>query len=131
GLAIIGWLVWWQKVTNLAPASLESLVGRPQFVNLNDLDRLAKSLAQSLQGGQVIALQGDLGAGKTTLAQGIIKHLGVTKKVTSPTYTIERQYTTQHGQTIYHHDWYRLTEGEELDYLDLQGKIADTSAIIL
>jgi tRNA threonylcarbamoyladenosine biosynthesis protein TsaE len=62
----------------------------------------------------VVALSGDLGAGKTTLAQAICRGLGVTDDVTSPTYAIVHEYGARGGQVVHHLDLYRLEDPREL-----------------
>jgi tRNA threonylcarbamoyladenosine biosynthesis protein TsaE len=69
---------------------------------------LGERLGACLRGGQVIALQGDLGAGKTTLTQGIAAGLGITDPVTSPTFTLINEYGSPSGLTLIHVDGYRL-----------------------
>ena len=85
-----------------------------------------RELAQRLKPGDVLALIGDLGTGKTTLTRYIAEGLGVTEQVTSPTFTIVREYTS--GRLpLYHFDVYRLSGGEELfetgaeEYFDAGG----------
>lgn len=70
-------------------------------------------LAESLEPGDIIALTGDLGAGKTTLSKAIALGLGVTETITSPTFTIVCEYDT--GRLpLYHFDVYRIHDSEEL-----------------
>lgn len=72
----------------------------------------AKTLAQKLDKGTVITLEGDLGAGKTTFTKGLAQGLGVTRTVNSPTFTIIKEYTD--GKLpLYHMDVYRLEESDE------------------
>lgn len=72
-----------------------------------------RQLAAEARPGQVIALVGDLGAGKTTLTQYIAEGLGVTERVTSPTFTIVHEYLS--GRLpLYHFDVYRLEDPEEM-----------------
>jgi tRNA threonylcarbamoyladenosine biosynthesis protein TsaE len=70
-----------------------------------------------LVGGEIIALQGDLGAGKTTLTQGIAAGLGITSRVTSPTFIIQRTYDVPNGKgsvkSFYHVDLYRLIQADD------------------
>ena len=74
---------------------------------------LGKRLAEHLRAGDVILLEGELGAGKSELARGIAKGLGVTETVTSPSFTILNVYES--GRVpLYHFDWYRLESAEEL-----------------
>ncbi|MDR0710598.1 MAG: tRNA (adenosine(37)-N6)-threonylcarbamoyltransferase complex ATPase subunit type 1 TsaE [Spirochaetaceae bacterium] len=77
--------------------------------------KLGEKLAPFLKGGTVIALKGTLGAGKTCLAGGIARGLGVTETVTSPTYTIISEY--EGLLPFYHIDAYRLSGDEEFDSL--------------
>lgn len=80
--------------------------------SLDELDVLAKEIADHLQGGDVLALSGDLGAGKTAFTQSLAKALGVKLTVTSPTFILLRQYPTTKDFTLYHSDWYRLEKSE-------------------
>ena len=73
----------------------------------------AASLAERLQPGMVIALQGDLGAGKTTFMQGLGAALGVKRPVTSPTFTLSVEYPTPRFKLV-HMDLYRLTGPDDL-----------------
>ena len=68
----------------------------------------AEHFAKKLEGGDVVLLSGELGAGKTTFTKGIAHALGVKEQVTSPTFTIIKEYT---GETLrlYHMDMYRLS----------------------
>ena len=80
--------------------------------NLQDLAHFAKALTARLQAGDLILLNGDLGAGKTTLSQMIGKQLGVKRNINSPTFNIIKSYK---GTTLkFHHmDCYRLEDSEE------------------
>jgi tRNA threonylcarbamoyladenosine biosynthesis protein TsaE len=74
---------------------------------------LGEKLAERLQAGDVVTLEGELGAGKSELARGIARGLGVTETVTSPSFTILNVYES--GRLpLYHFDWYRLESEEEL-----------------
>lgn len=80
-----------------------------------DTEALGAALAPSLAPGLVVWLQGDLGAGKTTLVRGVLRALGHAGKVKSPTYTLIEPYTVSR-LNLYHFDFYRFTSSEE--YLD-------------
>lgn len=69
---------------------------------------LARQVAQTLVGPAVIALYGDLGAGKTLFAQAFAQALGVTEPVTSPTFTLINEYDLPDGGSLFHVDVYRL-----------------------
>lgn len=69
-----------------------------------------QQLAKKLQPPVVIELVGDVGAGKTTLVRGIAAGLNITEPVTSPSFTISRQYAAPDGKTLIHYDFYRLPE---------------------
>lgn len=78
--------------------------------------QLGADLIAACESGGVIALRGDLGAGKTTLVRGALESLGVTSGVRSPTYTLIEYYEFT-PLCIAHFDLYRLADGEELEYL--------------
>lgn len=84
-----------------------------RFVTKNEEEtrQLGIRLAELLQPGDVLALEGDLGAGKTTFAQGIARGLGIEETVDSPTFTIIKEY--QGKLPFYHMDVYRLESPDE------------------
>ena len=95
----------------------------------SDTERLGRELAARLSAGSVVAFTGDLGAGKTAFTRGLAAGLGVTDRVTSPTFTIVNEYGG--GRLpLFHFDLYRLTSPEELydigweDYLRRDGVCA-------
>lgn len=79
--------------------------------NAEDTIDFAERIGLLLEAGDVITLEGDLGAGKTTFTKGIAKGLGITKTVNSPTFTIIKEY--QGNLPLYHMDVYRLKDSEE------------------
>ena len=81
--------------------------------NLIKTDKLAKKFARLLCGGEIILLNGDLGAGKTTFVKSVLKYLGVKDNVTSPTFTIMKSYTGKRFN-IYHLDVYRFESSQEI-----------------
>lgn len=79
--------------------------------NAEDTQAFAKRLSSFLQPGDVITLEGDLGAGKTTFTKGLAVGLGIGRTVNSPTFTIIKEY---HGKMpLYHMDVYRLEDSDE------------------
>jgi tRNA threonylcarbamoyladenosine biosynthesis protein TsaE len=69
---------------------------------------VAAAIARTLLPGDVLLLDGDLGAGKTTFTQGLARAMGVADPVTSPTFTLVRSYPTSFGVELIHADVYRL-----------------------
>jgi tRNA threonylcarbamoyladenosine biosynthesis protein TsaE len=81
--------------------------------NAAETRALGERLAEQLKAGDVILLEGELGAGKSELARGVAKGLGVQETVTSPSFTILNVYES--GRIpLYHFDWYRLESADEL-----------------
>ncbi len=95
-------------------ASLELLLGDEAATA-----RLARALAASQPAHAVVHLQGDLGAGKSTLARAWLRALGVTGAVRSPTYTLVERYPLAAGGEALHLDLYRIAAPGELEYLGL------------
>ncbi|MBQ7341393.1 MAG: tRNA (adenosine(37)-N6)-threonylcarbamoyltransferase complex ATPase subunit type 1 TsaE [Oscillospiraceae bacterium] len=91
-----------------------------------ETERVGIALAEKLSAGDVIAYEGDLGAGKTAFTRGIARGLGITDPVTSPTYTIVNEYLSG-KYPLFHFDMYRLHSAEDLfdigweDYLERGG----------
>ena len=84
--------------------------------SLNELDKVAEAVIDSLNGRTVVAFDAPMGAGKTTLISRIAAHLGAEDSVTSPTFAIVNQYEGKE-RTIYHFDMYRIERVEEaLDF---------------
>lgn len=90
---------------------------------------IGEMLGKTLHGGEVIAYLGDLGAGKTAFTRGLARGLGISMRVTSPTYTIVNEYLG--GRVpLFHFDMYRLDSEDDLfdigweDYLSRKGVCA-------
>lgn len=67
-------------------------------------------IGRALRGGEILALEGDVGAGKTSFVKGLARGLAITAVIQSPTFTINRVYEGRDGLTLYHYDFYRLDE---------------------
>ena len=92
---------------------------------------LGRALAGVLRAGDLLVLTGDLGAGKTTLTQGLGEGLGVRGPVTSPTFVISRVHPSLvGGPALVHVDAYRLGSALELDDLDLDTDLADAVVVV-
>lgn len=77
--------------------------------NAEETKNLGKNFGAGLKGGEVLALSGDLGAGKTTFVQGLAEGLGITDRVMSPTFLLMREHSLpKFGGKLYHIDLYRL-----------------------
>lgn len=84
-----------------------------------DTDLLGQWLAATRPAQAVVQLRGDLGAGKSTLARALLRALGVTGAIRSPTYTLIERYPLADGHEAWHLDLYRIGQAEELDFLGL------------
>jgi len=81
---------------------------------------LARTLADTQPAPAMVYLQGDLGAGKSTLARAWLRALGVSGPIPSPTYTLVERYEVKDGE-ILHLDLYRIADAAELEFLGLDG----------
>lgn len=95
---------------------------------------VGKRLAANLTKGGVVCLFGDLGSGKTTLAQGIAMGLGVKGRISSPTFVVVRQYpffVEQEIRSFWHIDLYRLEDKEQMEAIGMRDILADAKSVIL
>jgi tRNA threonylcarbamoyl adenosine modification protein YjeE len=97
--------------------------------DLEATKRLGARIAAVLKCGDAVALQGELGAGKTTLARAILTGLGVEESVPSPTFTLVQTYATP-ALKISHYDLYRLKNAREMDELGLDEALETGAALI-
>lgn len=82
--------------------------------HIKDLNSIAKRLISEFPGERVFAFYGKMGAGKTTFIQSVCKALGSEDKVTSPTFALINEYKTGDRQAVFHFDFYRIKNLEEV-----------------
>ncbi len=99
---------------------------------------VAKNLVKSLRGGSVVALSGELGAGKTVFAAGIVVGLGIKKIVTSPTFVLMMLYSVPKknqerfaATQLCHIDTYRLSQGKELVDIGIEDYLGNKDTITI
>jgi tRNA threonylcarbamoyladenosine biosynthesis protein TsaE len=109
----------------------KALPARVQAPAADDAREVGRRLATLLRCGDLVILSGDLGAGKTTLAQGVGAGLGVRGDVTSPTFVISRIHPSLvGGPALVHVDAYRLGDGAELDDLDIDEFVDESVTVV-
>lgn len=101
-----------------------------QLENEDQQVAFGKCLGQALAGRGRLHLEGELGAGKTTLARGILRAYGHQGAVKSPTYTLVEPYELD-GVRVYHFDLYRISDPEELEFIGGRDLLADDSLSII
>lgn len=99
-------------------------------LDLAELTDWGQRLGRSLQPPAVVAIRGELGAGKTTLTQAICRGYGVTSEVTSPTFTLVHEYDGGRSR-VYHLDLYRIRSAAELENLGWDDMLRDHAVIIV
>jgi len=97
---------------------------------LADTQALAARLAAHLRAGDVVFLRGDLGAGKTAFAAGVLRALGHVGAVKSPTFTLVEPYELA-AATLYHFDLYRLQDAGELELLGVRDYFAGEAVCLV
>lgn len=93
----------------------------------------AAAWAKKLKGGEVLALNGELGSGKTAFVKGLAAGLGIRKTVTSPTFVIMKVYPVKSGSIkhLVHVDAYRLKSGKSLQAIGLADYLEDPAAVVV
>ncbi len=91
---------------------------------------LGAALARVLPARALVFLEGDLGAGKTTLVRGLLRALGHAGPVKSPTYTLLESYEAG-GRRVHHFDLYRVAEPEELEFLGARECLGDEALVLV
>ena len=110
-------------------ADLETFRGSFALPDLAATGALGAAIAEGLTMGDAVALWGDLGAGKTTLARAVLRALGVTEDVPSPTFTLVQTYDTPR-LTVSHFDLYRLKDPRELEELGFDAALEDGAGLV-
>ncbi|HWA15519.1 MAG TPA: tRNA (adenosine(37)-N6)-threonylcarbamoyltransferase complex ATPase subunit type 1 TsaE [Gemmatimonadales bacterium] len=95
-----------------------------------ELVATGEKIGAALPPRSVLTLEGDLGAGKTTLVQALARGLGVHERATSPTYALVHRYQGRRGP-VFHLDCYRLRDPEEAAELDWESLLRDGDALLI
>jgi tRNA threonylcarbamoyladenosine biosynthesis protein TsaE len=82
--------------------------------SLENIDETAAKILESIADARIIAIYGDMGAGKTTLIKALCRAAGVRETVTSPTFALVNEYFSPEKGTTYHFDFYRITDPSEV-----------------
>lgn len=102
---------------------------RYEVKSLLETEELATTFAKSLNGDEIILLNGELGAGKTTFTKSLAKALGVTDIVTSPTFAFMREYYGKYK--ISHYDMYRAENQDELFELGIYDNLTEHGIAVI
>jgi tRNA threonylcarbamoyl adenosine modification protein YjeE len=108
---------------------IDRFVKELTLADLKASEALGEAIADGLACGDCVALEGDLGAGKTTLARAILRALGVYEIVPSPSFTLVQAYETAH-LPVRHFDLYRIESEAELDELGLDEALSEGAVLI-
>lgn len=95
-----------------------------------ELEVAGEALGRALRPGEIVTFEGDLGAGKTTFIQAVVRGLGVSQPATSPTYSLVHRYQGARGP-VFHLDCFRLRSPDEAADLDWEGLLAEGDAILV
>lgn len=99
--------------------------------SVEETTALGERLAAGWSPGTVVALSGDLGAGKTALTKGIARGLGVTDTITSPTFTLVNEHAARDGRRLYHVDLYRLDRPQQAVEIGIEEELASDGWTII
>lgn len=92
---------------------------------------LGENIGRILKGGEVILLEGDLGAGKTCFTSGLARGMGVVEPAVSPTFVILRSYDATGGLTLHHFDFYRFSGEDDLDTVGYEDCPGDEAVVMV
>jgi tRNA threonylcarbamoyladenosine biosynthesis protein TsaE len=100
-----------------------------------DTKKLAREIASELKGGEILALSGDLGAGKTTFVKGLAEYFNMADEVSSPTFTLIQEYGIDSSKyplfSLVHIDCYRLNNEQELLDIGIQDYFSDPDSVVV
>ncbi len=101
--------------------------------NIEETNKIAQDLADKLEGGEVIALSGNLGVGKTVFVKALAAALGIKEDVNSPTFVLMKVYDIKHKniRQFVHADCYRLEAAEDLRDIGLSDFLEDNAVIVI
>ena len=101
--------------------------------NIEETNQIAKDLAAKLRGGEVIALSGNLGVGKTVFVKAVAAAMGIKEEVTSPTFVLMKVYDIKHKgiRQFVHADCYRLDGVEDLKDIGLSDFLEDDIVVVI
>ena len=123
-------ILHWEGTSLQKKNAVPSIVGTHTVHSVEETYKLADSLASELDGGEIILLEGDLGAGKTTFTKGLAKSLGILEEVTSPTFSLLNVYESGRLK-LNHIDLYRVENEEELAELGIADSIDGESVTVI
>lgn len=86
----------------------------PKTISLSEAEGYAQKIAKDIRGGEIIALIGELGSGKTTFTKQLGKSLGIRQQISSPTFVMMQQFESPKGLYFYHLDLYRTKNFSEV-----------------
>ena len=96
-----------------------------------ETEKIASKIAKKIPLGTCIGLRGNLGAGKTVFARGFARGLNIDDIVSSPTFTLVKEYLIDKNQWLYHLDLYRITDTNSALVFGIDEYLSDTNAILL
>jgi tRNA threonylcarbamoyl adenosine modification protein YjeE len=99
------------------------------LVDIAATDKLGRRIARELRTGDCVAMEGDLGAGKTTLARAILRELGIREVVPSPTFTLVQTYDAER-LTVHHYDFYRIENEHEIGELGFDDALNEGAVLV-
>lgn len=123
-------VVYWDVGRGAGPTTKQEAQLTCESVSTQQTEQIAAALGEKLEAGSFVSLTGDLGAGKTAFTRGLAKGLGASDRVLSPTFTIERVYST--GRLpLYHFDAYRLSDPDELHEIGFWDRVDMGDGVIV